>query len=345
MQVRAEQINEQLRVGLKSVYLISGDEPLQVMEVADAVRQAAKQQGYSDREILHVDAQFEWSVLLAASEALSLFSQQKLLDMRLNSCKIGTAGSKALQQYLTHPPSDKVLLIQCGRLDKSCRSAAWVKAIEQQGVLVQVWDLSPQQALTWLAKRMREAGLNPSEAAVRYLSEHVEGNLLAAVQEINKLKLLYAQDLIGVDEMAAAISDSSRFTVFDLADAILAQDIKRLQHILQVLKEDDTALPLLVWALGDLLRQLYEASDNHKQQRSNQALIMRLPKNRQSPFQAAVKRMEQANWAALFKRLAVLDQHSKGVGLDVSRHSERLWDAVFDMALALMGKRLFSPQL
>lgn len=342
MQVRAEQITEHLRLGLKPVYLISGDEPLQVMEVADAVRTAAKQQGFSEREVLNVDAQFDWSVLLAAGEALSLFSEQKLLDLRLNSCKIGAAGSKAMQHYLAHPPSDKVLLIQCGRLDKACRSAAWVKAIETQGVLVQVWDLSPQQALAWLAKRMRETGLNASEAAVRYLSEHVEGNLLAAVQEINKLKLLYDQELISVEQMAAAISDSSRFTVFDLADSILAQDIKRLQHILQVLKEEDTALPLLVWALGDLLRQLYEACENQRQQRSNQTLIMRLPKNRQAPFQSALKRMERANWPSLFKRLAILDQHSKGVGLDVSRHPERLWDGVFDMALALMGKRLFT---
>ncbi|MFZ1388134.1 MAG: DNA polymerase III subunit delta [Thiolinea sp.] len=342
MQVRAEQITEQLRLGLKPVYLISGDEPLQVMEVADAVREAAKQQGFSEREILNVDAQFDWSVLLAASEALSLFSQQKLLDLRLNSCKIGAAGSKAIQHYLAHPPTDKVLLIQCGRLDKACRSAAWVKAIEQQGVLVQVWDLSPQQALAWLAKRMRETGLNANEAAVRYLAEHVEGNMLAAVQEINKLKLLYDREPITAEQMAAAISDSSRFTVFDLADAILAQDIKRLQHILQVLKEEDTALPLLVWAFGDLLRQLYEACENQRQQRSNQNLIMRLPKNRQAPFQAAVKRMERANWPALFKRLALLDQHSKGVGLDVSRSAERLWDGVFDMALAMMGKRLFT---
>lgn len=342
MQVRAEQIKEQLGLGLKPVYLISGDEPLQVMEVADAVRAAAKQQGFSERDLLNVDPQFDWSLLLAASEALSLFSQQKLLDMRLHSCKIGAAGSKALQQYLAYPPTDKLLLIQAGRLDKACRAAAWVKAIEQHGVLVQVWDLSPPQALAWLAKRMREADLKPTEAAVRYLAEHVEGNLLAAVQEINKLKLLYPNEALSLEQMAAAISDSSRFTVFDLADAILAQDLKRLQHILQVLKDEDTALPLLVWALGDLLRQLYEVGENQRHQRSNQALIMRLPKNRQGPFQAAVKRMERANWPSLFKRLAVLDQHSKGVGTDVSRHPERLWDDVFDMALALMGKRLFA---
>ncbi len=341
MQVRAEQINEHLQLGLKPVYLVSGDEPLQVMEVAEAIRKHAAAQGFAERDVLSVDAQFDWGVLLAAGEALSLFAQKKLLDVRLPTCKVGTAGSKALQQYLSYPPTDKILLIQSGRLDKACRSAAWVKAVEHHGALVQVWELSPAQTLAWVGKRMREAGLRPQEEAVRYLTERIEGNLLAAVQEINKLQLLHAGEGISLEQMAAVISDSSRFTVFDLADAILTQDIARLQHILQVLREEDTALPLIVWALGDLLRQLNEGAELVRLQRSVQGLLIRMPRNRQAPFQAALKRMVNANWGALFRRLAVLDQHSKGVGQDVSRHEERLWDGVFDMALALAGKRLF----
>ncbi len=342
MQVRAEQINDHLQQGIKSVYLITGDEPLQVMEVADAVRKRAAEQGYAEREILAVDAQFDWSVLSAASDALSLFSEKKLLDLRFNTCKIGAAGSKALQHYLTRIPTDKVLLIQCTRLEKSCRNAAWVKALTQQGVMVQIWDLSPAQTVAWVAKRMREAGLRPEEAAVRFLAERVEGNLLAASQEISKLQLLHANESITQEQIAAVIADSSRFTVFDLADTVLSQDISRLKHILQVLQEDDAPLPLLVWALGDLLRQLNEGAENLRQQRSNQSLLVRMPRNRQASFQQALQRMAHANWAALFHRLSVLDQHSKGIGQDVSRSEERLWNEVFDMALAIMGKRLFA---
>ncbi|PID50658.1 MAG: DNA polymerase III subunit delta [Proteobacteria bacterium] len=341
MQVRAEQIETHLQQGLKSVYLITGEEPLQVMEVADAVRKQAQVAGFTEREVLTVDHQFDWGVLLEASEALSLFSSKKLLDMRWHSCKIGAAGSKALQQYLSHLPSDKILLIQCFQFEKSCRNAAWFKAIAQEGVTVQVWALSAAQTQAWVAARMRAAGLQADDEAVRYLAERIEGNLLAAAQEIHKLQLLHTGGVLTVEHLAAVIADSSRFKVFDLAEAILAQDIKRLHHILAVLREEDTPLPLLVWALGDLLHQLNEATELLKQNRALQPLLARMPRNRQTLFQNAAKRMMRANWAMLFRRVALLDQHSKGVGEGVSSSQDRLWDAVFDVALAMSGKRLF----
>lgn len=340
MQVRAEQIREHLSRELKPVYLVSGDEPLQVMETADAIREQAQQSGFVERDILSVDAQFDWNLLLEAGEALSLFGGNKLLDMRLSSCKIGAAGSRAMKHYLERLPPDKVLLIRCPRLEKSCRTAAWVKAIAQAGVQVQIWDLSPAQTQAWVARRMREAGLKPDDQAVRYLTERVEGNLLAAVQEINKLKLLHADQRLTVAEVAASVADSSRFSVFDLTEAVLMQDIARLRHIVQVLQDEGAALPLLIWALADLLRQLNTAVFNLQHGQSNQAIMVRMPKNRQAMFQQAMKRMQQANWALLFNKVATLEQHSKGVGADVSGDSARLWDEVFDVALRLSGKRL-----
>nr|CAA6812439.1 MAG: DNA polymerase III delta subunit (EC [uncultured Thiotrichaceae bacterium] len=340
MQVRAEQIKEHLKHELKSVYLISGDEPLQVMEAADAIREQATAAGFVERDILSVDGQFDWSLLLEAGESLSLFGGNKLLDMRLSSCKIGAAGSKAMKRYLERLPPDKILLIRCPRLEKSCKNAAWVKAIAQAGVQIQIWDLSPAQTQAWVARRMRSAGLKPDDQAVRYLTERVEGNLLAAVQEINKLKLLHADERLTVDVVAASVADSSRFSVFDLTEAVLMQDIERIRHIVQVLHEEGTALPLLIWALADLLRQLNTAVFNLQQGQSNQSIMMRMPKNRQAMFQQAMKRMQQANWALLYSKVALLDQHSKGVGTDVSGHESRLWDEVFDVALRLSGKRL-----
>lgn len=341
MQVRADQIETQLQTGLKPVYLITGDEPLQVMEVADNIRRHAAQQGFSEREILHVDAQFDWGVLLQASEALSLFSARQLLDMRLTSSKIGSAGSKALQQYLSHPPQDKVLLIQCPKLDKSVRNAAWVKAADQVGAVVQVWELSAPQTQAWVAARMKAAQLKPDNAAVRFLAERVEGNLLAAAQEINKLQLLFAGQTLNVEQLAAVTADSSRFTVFDLADAILAPDLPRLKHILAILREDDTPLPLVIWVLGDVLRQLEEGCDNVKHQRSNQHILIKTPRNRQNLLQNAFKRLAHVNFLPIYRRLAMLDQHSKGVGDGVTRSEDRLWDGAFDVALALAGQRLF----
>ena len=342
MQVRAEQIEDHLRHSLAPVYLVSGDEPLQVMETADLIRQAAATKGFRERDVWNVDAQFDWSVLFNAAGALSLFAEQKLLDLRLTSGKAGPTGAKALQHYLEQLPTDKVLLIQTGKLDKTAKNAAWVKKIEQAGVWVQIWDLSPAQTLAWVARRMRAAGLQASDDAVRYLTERIEGNLLAAVQEIAKLALLFGTKPIQAQHIMAVVADSSRYTVFDLADAILLQDSGRILHIMQVLQEEDVAPPLLIWALSDLLRQLYTGVSNLRQNQSNQALLMRMPKARQGAFQNALKRCYHTDWQALFNAAALLDQHSKGVGQDVSRHPQRLWDEMLAFAFALAGKPVFA---
>jgi DNA polymerase-3 subunit delta len=290
--------------------------------------------------VLSVDAQFDWGVLYGAAGALSLFSDKKLLDVRMQTCKAGQAGTKALQHYLEHIPSDKVLLLQTGRLDKACKSAAWVKKVEQVGVSVQVWDLAPAQTLAWIARRMRAAGLQPDNDAVRYLTERVEGNLLAAVQEIGKLALLFGNRLLKAENIMAVVADSSRFTVFDLSEAILSQDARRINHIMKVLQEEDTAPPLLVWALADLLRQLYGGCENLRNNLSIQALLLRMPKPRQALFQNALRRMMVVDWRPLFIHAARLDQHCKGVGQDASRHPQRLWDEMQELALLLAGKAL-----
>jgi len=338
MQVRAEQIEEHLRHALAPVYLVSGDEPLQVMETADAVRKVAAARGFSERDVLNVDAQFDWGVLFDAAGALSLFSDKKLLDVRMPTCKAGVSGTKALQHYLDHIPADKILLIQAGKLDKTCKSSAWVKKIEQVGVLVQVWDLSPAQTLAWVARRMRTAGLQPSDDAVRYLTERVEGNLLAAVQEIGKLSLLFGQKPINAAQIMSVVADNSRFTVFDLADAMLAADGRRIRHVVQILQEEETAAPLLVWALSDLLRQLYQGCENVRNNASNTALLMRMPKPRQALFQTALRRMMVADWNSLFVQAARIDQHSKGAGQGASRYPQRLWDEMLELALRLGGQ-------
>ncbi len=340
MQVRAEQIEEHLRHPLAPVYLISGDEPLQVMETADAIRKAAALKGFSERDVFTVDAQFDWGALYDAAGALSLFSDKKLLDVRMPTCKAGQSGTKALQHYLDYLPPDKILLIQSGRLDKACKNAAWVKKVEQAGVVVQVWDLSPAQTLAWIARRMKQAGLQPDTEAVRYLTERVEGNLLAAVQEIGKLVLLYGNRPLTAANIMAVVADNSRFSVFDLAEAILSQDARRIRHIMLVLQEEDTATPLLVWALADLLRQLYMGCENVRNNASNQALLMRMPKTRQNLFLTALRRMAAADWNHLFDLATRLDQHSKGVGQDVSRYPQRLWDEMLELALLLGGRAL-----
>ena len=342
MQVRLEQLEEQLARQLAPVYLLSGDEPLQIMEAAEKIRQAAKRQGFIEREVWVADAQFDWANLNSAGDALSLFASQKLLDVRLANCKLNQTASKALQHYLERLPSDKVLILQATRLDKVCKNSAWVKKIEQVGVAVQVWDLSPAQTIAWVAKRMRNAGLQASDDAIRYLAERIEGNLLAAAQEITKLQLLYAQQRIEVSDIQAVVADSARFTVFDLVDAVLSQDSQRLQHILHILQEENTALTLVVWTLSDLLRQLYSGSLNLQTGQSNQALLLRMPKLRQGLFLKVLNQHRNTQWSVLFQQAAQLDQLSKGVGL-MEGNAQRVWDQLLLLALALANKTLFDP--
>lgn len=342
MQVRLEQLEEQLARQLAPVYLLSGDEPLQIMEAAEKIRQVAKRQGFIEREVWVADAQFDWANLNSAGDALSLFASQKLLDVRLANCKLNQTASKALQHYLERLPSDKVLILQATRLDKVCKNSAWVKKIEQVGVAVQVWDLSPAQTIAWVAKRMRNAGLQASDDAIRYLAERIEGNLLAAAQEITKLQLLYAQQRIEVSDIQAVVADSARFTVFDLVDAVLSQDSHRLQHILHILQEENTALTLVVWTLSDLLRQLYSGSLNLQTGQSNQALLLRMPKLRQGLFLKVLNQHRNTQWSVLFQQAAQLDQLSKGVGL-MEANAQRGWDQLLLLALALANKTLFDP--
>lgn len=333
MQLKVEQISDHLKQTLKPVYLVAGDEPLQVMETAESILQAAVEQGFSERDILSVDPQFDWSALVSAAEGLSLFADKKILDLRLGTQKPGQAGSKALQAYLKYAPNDKILLIQAGRLDKSARNAAWVKAIDQQGVVVNVWDLSPAKTLAWVSRRMQKLGLQADNEAVRYLSECVEGNLLAAQQEIQKLKLLFAEQRIGVKQIRAVVADNARFSVFDLAEAILQQDSKRILHIIEILCAEGVAMPLVVWALGDVMRQAYQYAQTGQ--------VGRVTPIRRDQLQKA-RHLKTLSWVSLFAALSQLEQHSKGVGDNVSKSSQNLWDDVATLALSCAGINIWT---
>lgn len=337
MQIRAEQIHTHLRQLCLPVYLIAGDEPLQAMEAADVIRRAAQQRGFTERDVLTVDAQFDWGVLQEASTALSLFSQQKILDVRLPGCKPGQTGAKVLQQYCQAPPGDTLLVIQVsGRLERACKSSAWFKALDKVGGVIQVWELSPAQTLGWVARRMKQAGLQADQEAIRFITERVEGNLLAAVQEIEKLKLLYAGQPLTAATLSAAVADSSRFSVFDLGDAVFSNDQARIRHIVRILREEGTALPLVLWSLSDVLRQLHEGHMQSRLRQSLQNVLRRMPRTRQSLYQQALKRQHNGrDWADLFLRLSRLEQHSKGVGEDASSHPQRLWDEVLNTALSI----------
>jgi len=354
MKLNSDQLASFLKQNNKTnspkVFLLTGDEPFQLMEASDAIRAYAAQEAYLERDILHADNSFNWSELTGVSNSLSLFSEKKFIDLRIETKTPGKAGSQAIRDYMERVPEDKILLIQIPKLTAAARNAAWVKAIDKQGVVVQVWDLSTPQTMAWISKKMREFGMRATSDGVRLLTERVEGNLLAAYQEINKLKLLYqksdAQTETQIDEeqVLAAVSDSSRFSIFDLSNAVMAGDLPRIQHIHHNLKEEGVPIQLILWTLSDLSRQLYNASFHLNNGTAVSQIVGKLPRPRQRPFQIALQRMQNADWKMILKKNSEIDRLSKGQSEIANKGLGRVWAELLELALMLAGTEIIRSE-
>ncbi|MCK5809909.1 MAG: DNA polymerase III subunit delta [Cocleimonas sp.] len=343
MQLKIDQLPNFLlrKENFKPVFFLSGEEPLQMMEAADMIRSTAQGLGFTEREILQVDNSFSWNELFQSSNALSLFSEKKILDLRMANAKPGAAGGKALREYVNRPPDDKVLLIQMDKLDFRSKNTAWVKALDKAGVMIQVWKLSPPQTLGWVANRLRKKNMQPSQDAVRFLTERIEGNLLAAAQEINKLHLLHGEGEISVAQVQASVSDSSRFSTFDLSDAVMIGDTKRVQHVLHVLQQENAAIPLVLWTLSNLSRQLYEACYQLEKGASEAAIIHKIPYPQQKNFRIALQRLKaHADWQLILQQNADIDRLSKGLSEGGNKGMGRVWAGMLELSLLLSGIQL-----
>ena len=346
MKVYSEKLENYLQKqsNLPPVILISGDEPLQMMEAADLVRNAAKKIGFSEREVIIADTQYDWRSLQGSSNSLSLFSEKTLIDISVITKSLGIAGSSALRDYVSNPPSDKILLIQTAKLVGNARNSAWVKAIDKAGVFIQIWDLTPAQTMAWITNRMRLHNMRPTPDAVRLLTERVEGNLLAALQEINKLSLLYTvgdkEIIIDDEQVLAAVSDSSRYTIFDFSNAVMLGDAHRIQHIHHNLKEEGVPVQLMLWTLSDLSRQLYNASFHLKNGMPLPQILSKMPRPRQNPFQIALQRLKNTDWPLILEKNSQIDLLSKGQSEIANKGLGRVWSNLLELALTLAGTKL-----
>ena len=256
MIVAADKLGAELARALAPVYLVTGDDPLLTIEAADRIRAAARQAGFEDRTVFTVERGFDWQELAAASANMSLFAERRLLELRMSSAKPGTVGAKALSAYAGDPPQDNLLLILAPRIDKKALQSSWVRALDKAGVVVQVWPLDRSQLPRWIAGRMAEEGLRPAPGAADLIADRVEGNLLAADQEIRKLALLIGQGNVSEEDVARAVTDSARFDVFALVDAVDAGDLARSQRILAGLRGEGVEPVLVLWALAREIRAL-----------------------------------------------------------------------------------------
>ena len=284
MRLKPDQLNAALQKGLASVYFLSGDEPLQLGEMADAIRKAARATGYNSREIFSVDSTFSWSQLALAADSMSIFSDKKIIELRIPSSTVGTEGAKALSTYCQRLPADTLLLISIGKLASATLKSRWLESIDKVGVVIQVWALDGQDLLNWLQQRLLQRGLHVDTDGIKLLASRIEGNLLAADQEITKLYVLYGAGQLSTAQIADAVADSSRYDVFKLMDWVLAAQTNRIIKILAALRAEGIAAPVILWALTREARSLIHiklalAGGQHKDTvfRNNQIWDKRKP--------------------------------------------------------------------
>ncbi len=297
---------------LRPVYLIAGAEHLLVIEAADALRARAKALGYLEREVLDVESGFDWNRLADAARSMSLFASRKLIELRLPTGKPGKEGSAAIVEYCAAAPPDNVLLITANDWS-SKHEAAWTKAVERVGTLVVAWPLKPGELPDWIGARMATHGLRPTPDAIALLAERVEGNLLAAAQEIDKLALLHAGKTLDADALEASVADDARYDVFRLADAAIGGDAARALHIARGLRaEGEELIPMLGWLLMQLRLLLRVASAANVDAGLRGERIW--PQARESLFRRALRNSDRAHWERCIAQAGVIDRIAKGRG-------------------------------
>jgi DNA polymerase-3 subunit delta len=255
--VRPEQIDKHCQQPLAGVYIVSGDEPLITQEVCDTLRRAATQQGFTERERHYTDTSPAWAEILAGAANLSLFAERKLLEIHSHKAKLTDEASKALLAYAQEPVDDTLLLLTMPKLDGNAQKAKWFKAFDAAAVHIVVWPVGPDALPRWIDQRLRSAGLKADNEAIDILASKVEGNLLAASQEIDKLTLLsVGKDTLDAKTMAAAVGDSARYDVFTLVDRAVAGDAKAAIRTLAGLLGEGTDAIVILWALTREIRTL-----------------------------------------------------------------------------------------
>ncbi|MGH8309276.1 MAG: DNA polymerase III subunit delta [Steroidobacteraceae bacterium] len=259
LKLNPETLANHLQQKLLPVYLISGDEPLLVGEAADAVRAKARSAGFGDREVHFVTPGFSWPDLTGSVNTLSLFAAQRLIEIRLPTGKPGVAGGAAIVKLIDASLPDTVLLILTPRLEREAQSADWMRAAHARGAWVQVWPVDADKLAGWLAVRARRLELRPEAGALDALADRTEGNLLAAHQELEKLRLAARDGRITVDQVLASVGDSARFDTFKLIAAALEGDGARALRILDGLRGEGVEPVLVLWALVRALRDLWGA--------------------------------------------------------------------------------------
>jgi DNA polymerase III subunit delta len=327
VRLNSDQLRASLGKGIAPVYLVSGDEPLLVGEAADAIRAAARTAGYADRTVFFIDRSFAWDELRQATQSLSLFAERRLFELRMPTGK-PDKGAAALIDVATRPPPDVVCLVLTDKLDKKTSETPWVRAFEKHGVWVPIWPVETAALPGWLRGRAQALRVEMEPEAAQLIVDRVEGNLLAAKQELEKLALLSNGERISAELVLRSVGDSARYDVFQLSEAAAAGDAERALHILLGLKSEGVEPTLILWALIRELRGLWQARERNRLRSNargggwNQAA---------TPSPRALARIGKMPLARLLRQAHHTDRVVKGLaGGDA-------WTAITGLAAGMAG--------
>ena len=299
---------------LLPIYLISGDISLLVQETRDAIREAARKQGFQQCELLFVATGFHWQDLTQSFDNFSLLSEKTLIELLNFKASFDEAGTQVLLRYLNAPPVDKRLLIITNKLTAAQQKTRWYKAIDRSGAIILLWPLSGQVFLNWIKQRLKKMGLTTDNESIQILAELTEGNLLAAHQAIEKLRLLYGKGPVTFKSITTVVNDNTRFTVFDLVEAALMGIQSRVVWILSHLYSLDKEVGLLIlWAITRELRLLYVLAINYQQRKPLTELLTLRQQSHRILLKAALTRLNADFIAQLLQQAKCIDHILKGL--------------------------------
>lgn len=335
MKLRPNQIREHFAKGtLLPLYLLSGDEPLLMQEAADQIRSASRKAGITERELFLVESGFEWNNVLQAGNSMSLFGDRKLLEVRNEKGKFDDAAKKALAIYCDNPNPDNILLLILPKVDKKTQSAKWFQQLESVGAFIQVWPVDAAQLPQWIHQRMHSVGLEPTREAVQLLAERVEGNLLAAAQEVEKLILLRGAGPLDARDIEDAVANHARYNLYDMVDETLQGNYGHAIKMLNYLRASGTDPLAVLWPLSKEIRTLAGVSQliDNGLAPARALQEYKVWANRTSMLQNALQRVPARTFKHCLVEAARIDQAIKGLGKGDP------WDGLTNLILWLSGK-------
>jgi len=331
MNLRPEQLPQHLQGKMAPLYVVHGDEPLLALEAADRIRAGARKAGYAEREVFTVETGFSWPNLLFAGNSLSLFGSMRLLDIRIPSGKPGIEGAKTIQQYCAALPQDTVTLVTLPKLERQAQNSQWFKALAQAGAVVTVYAVERNRLPQWIQQRLSAQGQQADADTLTFLADSVEGNLMAAQQEIQKLALLLPQGALSFEQVKGAVLDVARYDVFKLGDALLAGDAARFARMVEGLRGEGEAPTLVLWVLSNEIRALAKVKHGLSSGAALGQLLRsaRIWETRQALFEKALRRLAEPTLKLALQQAASLDKLIKGL------RSGDIWDELLQLGLLL----------